>query len=105
MKTLDNGFFTRWNLRLNFMEKYVALEPYLQLVLQTNKNAPKLLSKAKCEVVAECIHVLRGARMVERCHEADRKVAGSKLPGLSFELNDTLDLYSGSRLHRPSVQH
>lgn len=102
--TLDNAFFTRWHSKLNVMEKYIAIEPYLKKVLpQNGSQVPPLLTKSEGELVAECIHVLREVRRVARCLEADRRVSGSRLPRLLFELTDTLALYGSDILDRDTV--
>ena len=88
--TLDKDFITLWHSKLNILEKYTILRPYLSKVLPD--DAPDVLSEADDECITECILVLREVRRVTRALEADRRVSASRMPRVLRELYDMLSI-------------
>eukprot|EP00171_Calliarthron_tuberculosum_P003336 IDg3336t1 len=95
---LDKEFMTRWHSKLNVLEKYIILRPYLSQALPS--GAPQLLDISSEDAVAECISILREVRRVSRALEADRRVSGSRVPRLLRELYDTLQVMASRRDER-----
>lgn len=87
--------------KLNVLEKYTILHLYLLRVLL--EDAPILLHENEFGPVAECISVLREVRRVARLLEADKRVAGSRVPRLMKELNDTLLIMASHRSSREAT--
>ncbi len=82
--TLDKEFATRWQSKLNVLEKYMVLRPYLARVLPV--DAPAVLDAPVDDAVAECINVLWEVRRVARALEADLRVSAALAPRLLHEL-------------------
>ncbi len=60
--TLEKEFATRWRSKLNVLEKYRVLRPYLPRALPV--DAPAAFDSPVDDAVAECIDILREVRRV-----------------------------------------
>ena len=97
----DREFSTGWHSKLNVLEKYTILRPYIRKVLPVDASA--VLRESEDECIAECILVLCEVRRVARLLDADRRVIASRVPRQLSELYDTLRIFVASRVTRSAA--
>ncbi len=99
--TLDKEFATRWHSKLNVLEKYMVLQPYIAHALPV--DAPAVLDLPVADAVAQCIEVLREVRRVACALEAERRVPAACEPRLLHVLSSTLHIMAARRDERGAV--
>ncbi len=98
--TLEEEFATRWHSKLNVLERYKAVRPYLARGLPV--DAPPVLDLPVDDAVGECIEVFREVRRVACALEDARRVSAARAPRLLPELCSTLRIM-GARRDEPAA--